>query len=82
MTYIDIENLPCGIYKHFKGFYAVVLGLAVHTETKEKLVVYIPLGAEAGPRIKARPLTMFLEEVEVNGVKKPRFGLGYKPDPA
>lgn len=65
--------LPSGVYQHFKGFYVVLLGIALHTETKEKLVIYVPLGPEEGPRIKARPLGMFLEEVSVNGKKKPRF---------
>ena len=67
------SDLLSGVYQHFKGFYCVVLGLAIHTETKEKLVIYIPLGPQEGPRIKARPLSMFLEEVEVDGLKKPRF---------
>ena len=29
-----------GIYKHFKGDYYIIEGLAIHSETKEKCVVY------------------------------------------
>ena len=29
-----------GIYRHFKGDYYLVLGVAIHSETKEKLVIY------------------------------------------
>ena len=29
-----------GIYKHFKGDYYVVEDIAIHSETKEKYVVY------------------------------------------
>lgn len=46
-----------GIYKHYKGGYYQVLGIAEHTETKERLVVYISLTGFglAGPRIRCRP---------------------------
>lgn len=67
------HTLQSGIYLHFKGFFVLVLGLARHSETEEKLVAYIPLEPKQGPRITVRPLTMFLETVEVNGVKVPRF---------
>ena len=29
-----------GIYKHFKGDYYLVLDIAIHSETDEKLVIY------------------------------------------
>ena len=29
-----------GVYRHFKGFRATVLNIAIHTETGEKLVIY------------------------------------------
>lgn len=51
----------------------VYLGLAigVHTETQEELVVYTRLGAP--DKVWIRPLSMFFEEVEINGKKVPRF---------
>ena len=60
-----------GKYRHFKGKFYEVIGIARHSETEEELVVYIPLYGEGG--LWVRPLKNFLEEVELNGEKKPRF---------
>lgn len=70
-----------GVYEHYKSTsearkYYQVLGFARHTETNEALVVYIPLYVipeHEGLRLQARPLDMFVEQVEVNGVRMPRF---------
>lgn len=51
----------------------LVLGVARHSETEEKFVVYVPLGAKKGPRLTIRPLTMFTEDIEKSGRKQPRF---------
>lgn len=68
----DIE-VKAGVYEHYSGLYVLVLGVARHSETEEKFVVYVPLGPKKGPRLTVRPLKMFFEEVEVDGVKKERF---------
>lgn len=49
--------MEAGVYKHYKGGYYQVLGIAEHTETKETMVVYIALtGADLpGPRMRVRP---------------------------
>ncbi len=60
-----------GVYKHFKGGRYKVLGAARHSETLEKLVIYQKLDDKN--ELWARPLEMFLEEVEVDGKKVPRF---------
>jgi hypothetical protein len=60
-----------GIYKHFKGNRYKVLGVAKHSETLEDMVVYQALYGEKG--LWVRPLKMFLELVEINGQKVPRF---------
>ncbi|MBU5674813.1 DUF1653 domain-containing protein [Alkaliphilus sp. MSJ-5] len=58
-------------YRHFKGNEYLVLHLAKHSETLEDIVVYQPLYGEMG--IWVRPLDMFLEQVEVNGILVNRF---------
>lgn len=63
--------IPMGLYQHFKGAYYRVMELAKHSETEETLVVYRALYGEKG--VWVRPLTMFMETVERDGVLKPRF---------
>ena len=60
-----------GRYRHFKGKEYEVIGIAKHSETLEELVVYRALYGEHD--LWVRPLKIFLEEVEVNGKKIPRF---------
>jgi hypothetical protein len=49
--------MNCGIYKHYKGGFYQVLGIAEHTETGEAMVVYVSLDANrSGPRLRVRPL--------------------------
>jgi hypothetical protein len=64
------EKIKLGIYKHFKGTKVRVICEALHSETKEPLVVYTHLEDNSN---WVRPKEMFLEEVEVNGKKVPRF---------
>jgi len=60
-----------GKYRHYKDREYVVLGVAKHSETLEKLVVY---RAEYGDKeIWVRPYEMFLDEVEVGGERVSRF---------
>lgn len=60
-----------GIYRHYKGQQYEVLGVAKHSETEEEFVVYRALYGERGLWI--RPLAMFVERVEKEGVSVPRF---------
>lgn len=62
-----------GIYQHYKGNKYLAIGVAKHSETLEELVCYITLYDNKEGKIWVRPLSMFLEEVEIDGVKKPRF---------
>ncbi|GAB4130441.1 MAG: DUF1653 domain-containing protein [Raineya sp.] len=66
-------TLPKGIYKHYKNNLYEVLEIATYSETGEKLVVYRALYGEYG--VWVRPLTMFIEEVELEGKKAKRFEL-------
>ncbi len=62
-----------GIYKHYKGNIYEVIGIANHSETMEKMVVYKALYGNG--ELWVRPLSMWNEEIDVNGEKKPRFKL-------
>lgn len=63
-----------GKYQHSKtGNFYRVIGVAKHSETLEDLVVYECLYENPQSKIWVRPLKMFLEEVEINGRKLPRF---------
>ena len=67
-----MENkLTSGIYEHYKGNRYEVIGICKHSETLEKLVVYRALYGEK--EIWVRPLKMFLEEIEIEKKKVPRF---------
>ena len=67
------ETVKPGVYKHFKGNFYEVIGVAKHTETGEPLVVYRPLYSSDVDLyvLYVRPLAMFQDQVE--GV--PRFDL-------
>lgn len=60
-----------GRYRHYKGNEYEVVGLARHSETMEPLVVYRALYGEFG--LWVRPREMFLESVDVDGKRLPRF---------
>lgn len=71
-----MEKIKLGKYQHYKGKFYEVIGIARHSETLEELVVYRALydSPEFGKdQIWVRPLKMFLEEVEIDGNKVPRF---------
>jgi len=76
---------PNGFYYHYKhtssgdpyNYMYEVVGTAFHTELENQLVLYRPLYGDraylAGADFGARPLTMWNEQVEVNGEVVPRF---------
>jgi cyclomaltodextrinase len=64
-------TLKPGRYRHFKGAEYAVQGVATHSESGEQLVVYTPLYGEGERWV--RPLSMFLETVDRDGERMPRF---------
>lgn len=71
-----MDKLRIGKYQHSKnGNFYKVIGVAKHSETLEDLVVYKSLYDNPKSKFWVRPLTMFLEEVIIDGKKVPRFKL-------
>lgn len=69
----QLQSIPQGIYRHYKGSLYQVLHTAQHSEIQEALVVYRCLYGEYG--VWVRPLAMFTETVEFDGKEVPRFEL-------
>ena len=65
-----IETVP-GLYRHFKGLLYEVVGTARHSESLEPMTLYRALYGEQG--LWVRPAAMFNEDVEIDGVRQPRF---------
>ena len=65
--------MKLGTYKHYKGKYYEVIGIAKHSETLEELVVYYCLYPNKTGQLWVRSATMFGEIVLVDGKKIPRF---------
>ena len=63
--------IKLGKYKHFKGKEYEVICVAKHSETLEEVVVYKALYGKG--QIWVRPIKMFMEKVEIDGKKIPRF---------
>ena len=66
-----MNNLKVGIYRHYKGQEYRLLNEVKNSETQEDMIVYQDLTDEK--KIWVRPKKMFLEIVEIEGTKKPRF---------
>lgn len=66
-----VEMPKAGIYRHFKGAYYRLLGVAQHSETREPMAVYQALYGERG--LWVRPLAMWGETVQRDGYCGPRF---------
>ena len=64
-------ELKPGKYRHFKGGEYELIGIAKHSETLEPMVVYRALYGEGG--LWVRPAAMWIEEVERDGYRGPRF---------
>ena len=65
--------MKLGKYKHYKGKYYEVLGIAKHSETLEDLVVYRTLYPNKLSTLWVRPLAMFQGKVIVDGEEVERF---------
>jgi len=71
-----MEEVKPGKYKHYKGKFYEVIGVARHSETLEELVVYRALYDDekfSKNALWVRPKRMFLEYVTTDDKKVPRF---------
>ena len=66
-------DIKPGVYRHFKGKDYLVIGVAIHSESGEELVVYRPLYGDY--QLMVRPKAMFVESVERDGYSGLRFNL-------
>lgn len=72
-TVQKLEYVKKGRYLHFKGTEYEVLGVSTHSETGEKLVIY--MSVDGKDTLWARPYDMFTDIVEYNGGMVNRFTL-------
>lgn len=56
------EITPNALFKHFKGGYYRIIGIALNTETEKEMVIYRPHNDTS--LLYARPLEMFLSKVD------------------
>lgn len=66
-----LKNVKKGRYRHFKGTEYEVLGVSTHSETGEKLVIY--MSVDGKETLWARPYDMFIDVVEHDGKTVNRF---------
>lgn len=66
-----LPSIEPGRYRHFKGAHYEVLDVVRHSETLAPLVLYRPLETDVGMWV--RPFEMFVAQVEVEGMMRPRF---------
>ncbi len=62
-----------GVYQHYKGQLYKVVAVARHSETLQEMIIYQALYGDY--EFWVRPLDMFCEQVEIEGVLMPRFKL-------
>lgn len=68
-----MEKIKPGKYKHYKGNEYMVIGSAKHSESLEEFVVYKALYSDN--QLWIRPIAMFFEKVNKDGIELPRFEL-------
>ena len=69
--------MELGIYKHYKGDFYQVIGVACHTETGQEMVVYQALYGKY--QLWIRPKIMFCETVMHNDKQVDRFAFINNP---
>ena len=69
-----MNSIRLGKYKHYKGYISEVIGVAKHSEDPNyELVIYKHQDENGVDQLWARPIEMFMENVETENYKGPRF---------
>ena len=68
-----MHEIKLGIYQHYKGNTYKVLHIAKHSETLEDMVIYQDINAP--DKIWARPVSMWNDDIEIDGKTVKRFKL-------
>lgn len=66
-------SVRSGVYRHYKGPHYLVLGVAMHADNEELMVVYVRLYERKGVPFFVRPLASFLEPLSEGMGGGPRF---------
>lgn len=70
-----------GFYRHYKNKPYKVHGVVRHSESLDEHVLYEALYPNKLGQMWVRPLEMFLSDVEVGGITRPRFADDAGPTP-
>lgn len=68
-----VEDFQPGVYRHYKGQFYMALCLAREDETEEVVVVYTRLYDRAGFPVSTRRLSIWCQDVLLDGHWVPRF---------
>jgi len=71
-----MQELKLGKYEHYKNKLYEVIGIALHSETLEELIIYRALYKSdkfGDNALWARPKSMFLNKINKQGKEIPRF---------
>ena len=66
-----MSDIRLGKYKHYKGNLYEVVGISIHSETLEEMVVYKALYGDE--KLWVRPSKMWFDDVEVDNKTVKRF---------
>lgn len=69
---LEVPYLRLGTYRHYKDKLYTVVGVALHSETHEPLVIY-KSQYDSEAEYWVRPYDMFMDTVIVDGRSVPRF---------
>lgn len=68
-----MSEIKLGTYRHYKGNKYTVLHIAKHSETLEDMVIYQDVNDP--DKIWARPVSMWNDDIEIDGKTVKRFKL-------